>query len=290
MEEGMRIQIPVAAYVNYNPATYVEKALRDLGHNASITQGQVSEEDDPSVDLYLCVDSGGPLVVHDSWAHKSAFWFIDSRRNCNPEVRTPDDDAQAEKIFKAGGHVFQAQYEDTLRLKEKGVNSHWLPLAADPDVWSNHPKEEKLYDVAFVGNCFDPVRHEILGKLEEGFNFCWPGIEKAIMEDGAKVYRQSRVGFNISSFYGQGVDYDINMRVFEIMSCGVPLVTNYVLGLDLLPGLGNCPGIFCYQSLDGIATSIEEALACETVYTRNSILENHTYRHRAQKILEIVGA
>jgi len=284
----MKIQIPVAAYIRYNPATYLEKALRELGHNAFITQGQVPE-DDPSVDLYLCVDSGGPLVVQDSWASRCAFWFIDSRRNCNPDVRQPDDDSQAEKIFKAGGWVFQAQYEDTLRLRDKGIDSTWLPLAADPEVWASHPKENKLYDVAFVGNCYDPTRLEILDKLGKEFNFYWPGIEGAIMEDGAKVYRQSRVGFNISSFYGQNIAYDINMRVFEIMSCGIPLVTNYVLGLDLLPGLGNCPGVFTYQSLEEIVPTIKEALECETVYTHNSIVEKHTYRHRAQQILEVVG-
>lgn len=285
----MRIQIPVAAYVNYNPATYLEKALRELEHDAFITQGQVPE-DNSSVDLFLCVDSGGPLIVHDSWAHKCAFWFIDSRRNCNPEVRTPDDDAQAEKIFKAGGWVFQAQYQDTLRLRDKGIDSHWLPLAADPDVWSDQPKETKVYDVAFVGNCFDPVRLEILGKLEKEFNFHWPGIEGAIMEEGAKVYRQSRVGFNISSFYGQGVDYDINMRVFEIMSCGIPVVTNYVPSLGRLSGVYDFPGVVCYHSLDHVVPAIELALSLPVVTTREFILDGHTYKHRAQKILDVVGA
>lgn len=278
----MRIQIPVAAYVIYNPATYVEKALKELGHDAFITQGQVLE-DDPTVDLFFCVDSGGPLVVGNSWAHKCAFWFIDSRRNCDPEVRIPDDDAQARKIFNAGGWVFQAQYEDTVRLKKKGVHSYWLPLAADPDIWSNKPEEEKVYDVAFVGNCFDPIRHQVLEMLKDNFNFHWPGIEGAIMEDGAKIYRQSKVGFNISSFYGQEWDYDINMRVLEIMSCNIPIVTNYVPSLERL-GLANKLPVVTYKSLDAIAPCIHYAL--QQGGPRHLILEEHTYKHR---VLEALG-
>lgn len=307
----MRIQIPVAAYVNYNPATYVEKALKELGHDAFITQGQVPE-DDPSVDLFFCVDSGGPLVIQDSWASKCAFWFIDSRRNCDPKVRSPDDDAQAEKIFNAGGWVFQAQYEDAVRLKETGVHSYWLSLAADPDVWSDKPwtkeeeelliaegytlnlkalrdqREEKIYDVAFVGNCFDPVRHQVLEMLADNFNFHWPGIEKAIMEEGAKVYRQSKVGFNISSYYGQEWDYDINMRVLEIMSCNIPLVTNHVPGLEYL-GIAQQQGVYMYHNLEEIVPTIQEALRRSYAgHNRKFILDNHTYKHRMQEALGII--
>lgn len=283
----MRIQIPVAAYVRYNPATYVEKALKELGHDAFITQGQVPE-DDPDVDLFFCVDSGGPLVVRDDWAHKCAFWFIDSRRNCDPNTRSPDDASQAYKIFNAGGWVFQAQYEDTVRLKEKGIHSYWLPLAADPDIWSNEPKETKVWDVAFVGNCYDPIRLEALNMLEINFKFHWPGIEKAIMEEGAKVYRQSKVGFNISSFYGQGWDYDINMRVFEIMSCDIPLVTNHVNGLGYL-GIWGKQGVITYGNLEGIIPAVEHALTYKTVETRKCILDGHTYKHRICEVLEIVS-
>lgn len=309
----MKIQIPVAAYVNYNPATFVEKALKELGHEAFITQGQVLE-DDASVDLFFCVDSGGPLTVQDSWASRCAFWFIDSRRNCDPKVRNPDDDSQAAKIFEAGGWVFQAQYEDTVRLKEKGVHSHWLPLAADPDVWCDKPwaaeeeehliaegdalglkdlrsqLEEKIWDVAFVGNCFDMVRHTLLLEtLPNHFNFHWPGIEKAIMEEGAKVYRQSEVGFNISSFYQQQWDYDINMRVWEIMSCNIPLVTNHVFGMDCL-GITQQQGVYVYHDLEGIIPTIQYALSRSYAgNNRKFILDNHTYKHRMQEALGIIS-
>ena len=309
----MKIQLPVAAYVSYNPVVFMEKALKELGHDAFITQGQVPE-DDPSVDLFFCVDSGGPIVVQDSWAGKSAFWFIDSRRNCDPKVRTPDDDSQAEKIFNAGGWVFQAQYEDTIRLKEKGVHSHWLPLAADPDVWSDKPwsdeeeesliaegdtlglkalrdqQEEKIYDVTFVGNCHDIVRHTLLmGTLPNRFNFYWPGIEKAIMEAGAKVYRQGKVGFNVRSYYDNPLwNYDINMRVWEIMSCDVSLVTNHVPGMDYL-GITEQPGVYVYHDLKGIVPTIQYAL--DRSYAgrnRKFILDNHTYKHRMQEALGII--
>lgn len=285
----MRIRIPVAAYVSYNPAVFMERALKKLGHDAFITQGQVPE-DDPDVDLFLCVDSGGPIVVQDSWASKCAFWFIDSRRNCDPKVRTPDDDSQAEKIFNAGGWVFQAQYEDTIRLKEKGVHSHWLPLAADPDVWSDEPKEEQIYDVTFVGNCHDMIRHTLLtDTLPKNFNFYWPGIEKAIMQAGAKVYRQGKVGFNVSSYYDNPLwNYDINMRVWEIMSCNTSLVTNHVPGMDYL-GITQQKGVYVYHDLEGIVPTIQYALDCSYAgHNRKFILDNHTYKHRMQEALGII--
>lgn len=298
----MRILIMCAAPVSYNPAYYLRNAFKNMGHDAEvITQSELYDHSPEDADLWIGVDSGGPLNIPDDFLPKSCMWFIDSRRNSNPTIRTPDDDTTAERIIHGGGVVFQAQVQDVHRLssrmkkylKRKTMpRVIFLPLAADPDVWSDRPTEMiPIHTLSFVGNCFDSERLQILESLQEQNILHWPGIEGAIMEDGAAVYRDSIAGLNIPSWWGTPECYDVNMRVFEVLSCGVPLITNR---LDVLNSLGILEGkhVFLYSSFDDIIHLVN-MLKQDLDVTREMgrqcrqlIIANHTYRHRAESIIK----
>ena len=295
------IKIPVAAPIAYNPAYYLRDAFRSMGHDAQVvTQSDMYAYEPGYADLWVGVDSGGPLNIPDEFLSKSCMWYIDSRRNSNPDIRTPDDDTSAVRIIHGGGVVFQAQIEDVHRLSFKMKNFLkkrtmlrvvFLPLAADPDVWSDEPEEDNpSWVLSFVGNCYDGDRLRILERLQEEKLLYWPGIEQAIMEEGAEVYRKSLGGLNIPSWWGTPECYDVNMRVFEIMSCGKPLITNRLNALNSL-GIIEGEHALLYNSFNDIIHLIN-MLRQDTQKAkqmgeanRRLILERHTYRHRAEMIL-----
>ncbi len=99
----------------------------------------------------------------------------------------------------------------------------------------------------------------------------------------------SRLGFNVNSFFGSPVSYDVNMRVFETLSCGLPIVTNYVKSLTrIFPE--NAPYILTYNSLESIVPTISSALGNENFLTNGNearafILENATYEIRMEQAL-----
>lgn len=286
----MKILIPVACYHEYNTAVYVERALIALGHDARVITQSEYYEDHPGVDLFFCVDSAGPMNFVEKHRAKSAMWFIDSRHNNNPERRKPDDDTNAKTLAAGGGWVFQAQYKDWERMvNDIGVfRSTWLPLGADPDVWKPYDTP-KIYNVGFGGNIWDGVRREVLEQISKRWSLGqFTGTPEAL----ALGYSACEVGFNISSFYGSPVDYDINMRVFEVMSCGIPLITNY---LPELQDLGIYEYVLVYRNQGEILPTIERALASPDSWledlgdsARQLIIDCHTYKHRMEEALDIL--
>lgn len=312
----MRIRLPVAAPVRYNPAYYLEKSFRVMGHDARvIDQTDLYEHKPEDADLFVAVDSGGPLNIPANLMHKTMFWFIDSRRNSDPAVRTPDDDTVARELLEEGGFIFQAQRQDSERLQGKIPQSlhkrvMWLPLAADPDVWTDEPQDDggahASWMLTFVGNCFDPERHTILHTLMDEGYLIWPGIEGAIMEHGAAQYRFAAFGLNVPSWLGTPLCYDVNMRVFEVLSCGRPLITNALPDLKPL-GILEGEHVFTYPTPTGqqepgeaarnVIRDVKEIVnfwkrpdriekrAAMGLRARQLILSQHTYEHRARTIL-----
>jgi hypothetical protein len=287
----MNVLIPVAAYHEYNTAVYVEAALRQLGHEARVITQAEFYEDHPDADLFFGVDSAGPLDFPEKHLPRTAMWFIDSRHNNDPGRRQPDDDTNARRITDGGGWVFQAQKQDWLRNVQQGVlNSNWLPLAADPDIWKPVAMP-KIYDVGFGGNVWCKERQAALERIGDKWQL---GRFVGRPADLVEGYARSKVGFNISGWYGSAIAYDINMRVFEVLACGLPLVTNY---LPELMELGILPEDTClpYHSLDGAMAQIRLALQRGEAYradlgrrARHLILDGHTYRHRMEEALEIL--
>lgn len=287
----MNIVIPVAHFVSYNTARYLVPAFKALGHEAQIITQAEYYEDHDGVDLFFCCDSGGALNFPEKHRAKSTMWFIDSRRNSDPAIRNPDDDTQARVLTEGGGWVFQAQFNDWGRVVDKGImRASWLPLAADPDVWRPWP-EVRCYDVVFCGNIWDSTRADLLVEIKDRWKLAHMLGEP---KDLAREYSRGRLGFNISSFYGTPWAYDVNMRVFEVMACGIPLVTNWVKDMALL---GFQPGETHMEYLDpaGALQAIEWVLSWDQdkrdnmgALARQIIIDTHTYTRRMASALEIL--
>jgi hypothetical protein len=258
-----------------------------------IDQG-VYYNDLPDVDLFFAVDSGGPLNFPEKHRAKTAMWFIDSRHNCDPMRRLPDDDTNAKTLADGGGWVFQAQKQDWRRNQATGVDrSSWLPLAADCSIWERKdPHAPKIYDVGFGGNVWDEWRRDMLDRIRaKGWALGqWTGSP----EELASGYCASRVGFNVSSFFGTEVAYDINMRVFEVMACGIPLVSNRLpemKELGIYPDFHYLP----FDDADGAMSQIRLVLSRSEAYrldmgvrNRDMIMNGHTYIHRMRQALGLL--
>lgn len=236
----MKVAVVIAAYEQGTTGEYVNQAFLHLGYSSEILSQYQFYDSFKALpqkhDLYFCVDSGGPLNLTDVDTQvmpmkNLAFWMIDFRRG--KTLKNPSDWETVKIIERQGGWIFQSQFEDFRECLSSGITScSWLPLAADLDVWQSEPEVQKSFDVGFIGNVWDGARQEILDGLRSRFSLGFPGHGGMRMQQAAQMLRSCRIGFNVSSFFGTDVAFDVNMRVYETLSCGIPLVTNYVPSLN----------------------------------------------------------
>ncbi|OQX51530.1 hypothetical protein B5M47_00260 [candidate division CPR3 bacterium 4484_211] len=181
--------------------------------------------------------------------------------------------------------VFVAQKEYADKLKRLGIKkTYWLPNACDPKIHRNFHLE-RIYDIGFVGvlnNTHNPRRSLYLKALASHFNV--KIASNVWLENMAKIYSQSKIIFNISGAR------DLNMRVFEALSCGGLLLTDYIPNglLNLFKDRKHC---VVYHSL-------KEAVTLAKYYLKHSrerkqiagqgqkeVWQKHTYSHRARLVI-----
>lgn len=276
--------------------TYTIKALERLGHETRrMTVEEYLTVDPKDFDLFFCQDSGEGIdftLAGKSKLRKTSMWYWDSR--FNRVQRTPGDDDMARFVIENGGWVFQAQGPDMERFS--GVRMSYLPIAGDPYEWSNEPKEEKIYDLAFVGNCYDPGRAAAIERARP-FGLIWRGPNTLFFEDAAKLYRQSKVVFHAPTFYGiphdvtgLRIDYDVTMRYYEAFSCGVPVVTPDMPDFGRL-GFYDTGGLFIYRTIDEVPHAITLALKAvadgivDATKLRAFVTEGNSYEARMNAAL-----
>lgn len=174
----------------------------------------------------------------------------------------------------------------------------WIPHAAEPKAY---PKIEiiKKYDVGFVGHVQDVknfngfTRTDALDRLFKEFpNFYYssrhPAFpDKNLFEDAARKFSLSKIVFNIS------IKDDINMRVFEALSTGSFLLTNWIPTIDHLFIDGK--NLVTYKTLDEMVDKAKYYLNHEKEREKiaesgyEAFMKNHTYKHRVERILEKVS-
>jgi hypothetical protein len=293
----MNIGIPVARFHPGNTGEYAQRALTALGHSATILSPQEFFAALPGkkFDYYFCVDSSEAIPLnHPSIAGRSlarvGFWFIDYRHNKNRPERVPNDFDNARALQERGGWVFQSQFEDVEDCKATGIDRvSWLPLAADQHIWTPEPVVTKEFHIGFVGNVWDVQRKRALELLlrNKELRVGFFGQGAVWKEDAAALLRKCLIGFNINTFFGQPIAYDVNMRAFETLSCGLPLFTNDVPSLKrIFPE--NASFIRTYTSIADMMPRLVEAFKDQTYLNsgaeaRRWILEHATYEHRMRE-------
>jgi Glycosyl transferases group 1 len=293
----VKIGIPVAEYHPGNTSDYVLRAFLNLGHEARILTPEEFYEafNLKRYDFYFGVDSGRAFDLSryaESDLSRFGFWFIDFRHNYNRAERVPNDLTVAQAIHARGGKIFQAQCEDVDICSTHKLPAQWLPLAADPEIWSAEPVSPKKYQLGFVGNLWDGERVRALKALHAaGIQIAFPGAGRLWKEEAAALLRMCTVGFNISSWYGSVVAYDLNMRFFETLSCGIPIITNEVPVLEKV--FATLPDfVRTYASLEELPQVAAAALQDEKFLNsgaaaREWICCHATYVQRMREVLTI---
>ncbi len=198
-----------------NIGAYIEKVIAQRGIECSVFGVEEYSIIPKGFDLYLRVDHGDYKDDIPENLHPSVFYAIDTH------LKKP-----YKKMKRQVMHydiVFCAQKDGAVRFhKEVRVDTQWIPLGCDREI---HKKLDipKKYDIGFVGRDaqkFARGKHLELLKKRYPNSFIGTSDYKNIPE----IYSASKIGFNSS------IRNDINKRIFEIMSCGCFLLTNYIKG------------------------------------------------------------
>jgi len=241
-------------------AWYLTKAFQDLGHE--IVTGDEAD-----------------LVVNiDGWDHVDRlfgvpyfFWDTDSFIH-EPTLETLAFD----KLFIGGSP------EDLEKYPEGTI---FLPHAFDEEVHTEQDVEKK-YDVCMIGRIDDTYveRNRVLRLIEDEFTLLYGQAEFGIPY--SKAMSKSRVIFNQS--LGKK---NIPMRFFEGMAIGC-LFENYNDNLDDLatPFIHYVPYTDDRDLMIKLYYYVNHPKEVDLIkkQAREHALQNHTYKHRAGKILQYV--
>ena len=208
---------------------------------------------------------------------RACAWFIDNR-HAHEMVR---DDPAAKFLLENGGLVMHAQPPDRDR-----VGGKWLPLAASPGYKVPPRPMQKLWDCAFVGFIRTEARADFLSDISARYSLS--SASGLFGEQAVATYWQARVGLNVPTSWGGATGYDsANMRCFEVLATGVPLVTAYEKWLDelgLIPGVNYVP----YATIPEAIAAVKFAIEHPDIGDKGAQLAQarHTYKHRALQVLE----
>ncbi|MCC6489301.1 MAG: glycosyltransferase, partial [Candidatus Hydrogenedentes bacterium] len=186
--------------------------------------------------------------------------------------------------------VFAAQRAYVPHLRATGSRHvYWLPLACDPDV--HYPVEmERPYDISFAGAASSAVHQErarLLTLLSQGFSV----LARESVHGGelCRIVSSGRLTFNHSAVQ------DLNMRIFEALAMGCPLLTNRASEANgMLDLFEEGKHLIVYDSDEDLAGKVRhylddepgrEALARQG---REEVLARHTYSHRVNEVLSVV--
>ena len=121
------------------------------------------------------------------------------------------------------------QLPEVDRLKSKGMNARWFPLASDSSIYRRMGLE-RIYDITFIGNRNPETRikrENILRTLANRFKMSiFDGNPPLTAGMSAEIYNRSKLTLNENLFPA------VNLRLFEAMACGATVLTE-----DNAPGL-----------------------------------------------------
>jgi len=220
---------------------------------------------------------------HESLDAPCAWWAIDSHLHMSYDRH----------FFQARryDHVFVAQKHHVARYQDWAwVPASWLPLAADPEVFKP-VAVERVFDLGFVGSVLPGLhdaRRGLIARLLRRLDRVLVA-RGAFREEAARELSRCRLAFNRS------LHEDVNMRVFEAMASGRPLLTDRLpekCGLEELVRDGETAFLYDDSTLEEtVLRLLEDEAALERVAQagRECVVGAHTYRHRAAELLRVMG-
>lgn len=250
--------------------------------------GVLEEQYTPNLDLILVIDSSTHYKIHHhrgklSKNTKTCFWISDLHR--------PDWAKWRLQMIKEWhyDHIFYAQKNFKQMIMDCGYEESectWLLHAADSEIFKPLFYISKQYDIGYVGYMNDK-REKAERILKNYMRF--KHYSSVWAWSACRAMNECKILFNIS------VENDINMRVFESLATGIPLLTNYTdNGFDDI--FGN-EEEFCltYNDETEMKEKAVRLLANPEMRKtlgkkgRDHVLKHHTYRNRINSILGIMG-
>lgn len=198
-------------------------------------------------------------------------------------------------------------------------SSHCLPLAVDPKLYKTS-FEGFEHSISFVGRPLTEKRQKILAELIKKYGkisiFCYKDhFERSINEikgknlltkseldtykdsyrgfvktemELARIYNSTKVNINITE---QGIN-NINYRVFEVLASSGFLITDEMPDLYKLFEVGK--ELEVYKNDEELFDKIDFYLNNQNLAQaiarngRKNVVNNHTFKERAEKILKII--
>lgn len=252
------------------------KALRKLADAVHLAPEDLPNVRPGEFQLYLNIDDGLRYRLPQE-LRPAVWWAIDTHL---------DFDWYAEK-GRDFDLIFTAQRAGAEGLNKLRVApAQWLPLACDPDIHRPHAVDLS-YDVTFIGNLVSAERTRMVELLQERWKRTFVG--RAYGDDMARIYSASRIAFNRS------IRDDLNMRVFEVLSCGTLLLTNDLPQSGQDKFFRDGEHLALYRSDEELVHKVDFFLRHANLRERiarqgrEAVLAKHTYGHRMEKLLAIVA-
>lgn len=245
-----------------------------------------------SFDLNVLVDYGEDnLGIPLDWElpHPNVYWAFDTHI---------DDKGYQYRLKRAKqfDHVFLCHKGQIERFIADGIpreKIHYMPVAAEPDCYRPYPIMKK-WDWCFIGHLNSQHRIDLVDRFVKEFDlgdgkgylgWRFPQIQgHNVLDDTAKKFSMSRIAINDS------IKDDLNMRTFEVMATGTPLLTQE--NEPLLELFRDQYHLMTFKTIDE-AVFKARLLIEDPVYANHigntgltEILDKHTYNHRALEILK----
>ncbi len=286
---------------------YIERALRQRCRTTTIGPSLSNELllrlgiELPPKDLDICTglnpDMGVIIADTDPSDYPGLYLWVEAGDNCYYPLNL--DALPCPKVcYLIDSHIFlsthlewakqfdmvfiaQREYLDNFR--ELGLRTHWLPLACDPEIHRRFDLP-KIHPVGFVGSVKNDSRREaLLTTLGQQIPVHY---ERCYLEDMARFFSQSQIVFN------EAIKNDLNMRLFEAMSTGSLLLTDFAKnsGQDELFMDGEDYAVYRDSTICDVAGFYldNEDLREQIAMRGRQLVHNaHTYNHRMDDLLAV---
>jgi len=219
------------------------------------------------------------------------------------------------KLYQSDDMIF---CWDRQCLKFFNKRVFYLPLGIDADLYKPIPDKQVLSEIVFVGRPLTQKRLDILTTIIANFPdklsiFCYEKhFDMSLQEitklnyltsaqivnykraykgfvrtenELARIYSNAKICLNITEQGYEGVNY----RVFEVLASGGFLLTDHMKGIKEMFQPNN--DLVIYNDKEELMQLISEYIENKvkreyiTKNTREKILKNHTFTHRAEEIL-----
>ena len=262
----------------YTTGNYFKRALEKTQHIVDHYWTQDAGKIRADYDLYLRIDHGDYKYDLPQHLRPQVFLAIDTH------LKKP-----FKRIVQQARHydfVMCVHRDGVKALRRKGISAEWLPVACDPQI---HKKLDvaKIYDIGFVGTDGKEGWRKILLK-ELGERYPESFLGPAAYTEMGQIYSASKIGFNYSK------KNDVNMRMFEVLSCGTLLLTNRIKGNGFDELFEDDKHLVVYRNRKQLFRLIDYYLTHDK--EREEIARNgyelvsgyHTYEIRTAKMLDLI--